>query len=76
MKRLQDPQPVREVLRQQWLPAALVMCGLSAVASWWLHDYVGRLLYAVPLGILVGGTVWFLLLLAAAEGWVAFAFDD
>lgn len=76
MKRLNDPQPVRDVLRQQWSPAAVVLGILTGLAMWLIHDHVDRMVYAVPLGILLGGTIWALAVVLAARGWIAFIFDD
>jgi hypothetical protein len=76
VKRLQDPQSVRAVLRQQWLPSAAVLCLLCALATWKIHEHLPQMLYALPLGLLVAGAIWSAFVLLAARGWIAFIFDD
>jgi hypothetical protein len=75
---MQDPQPIRGVLKQQRLPAGLTLVMLPAVATWILSARLGGWWPALAPGILIGAAIWSVLLVLAAQGWIVFdaSFDD
>jgi hypothetical protein len=65
---------VREVLRENWFASALTLVFLCVFfVGPYSSDPGGlgiRLLFAIPLGVVTGVTVWWLLMLGYASGWV------
>jgi hypothetical protein len=72
---MQDPQSVRDVLKQQWPAAFPVLALLVGVSSWWINRHVDGLLSVLACGLAIGGLLWFGLVLLAAAGWIAFFMD-
>ncbi len=69
---MQDPQTVRDVLKQQWPAAFLVLALLVGVSSWWINRHVDGLVSVLACGLAIGGALWFGLVLLAAPGWIVF----
>jgi hypothetical protein len=65
---------VREVIRENWFASGLTLVFLCVFfVGPYSSDPGGlgiRLLFAIPLGVVTGMTVWWLLVLGYASGWV------